>query len=93
MPGNLIGIIAPPLLVCYKKKYQLSRKETGNMGGMRGRVARLFLALVLGGLLWMQELAFNQRQSHAGPIFQSYTKAETAPDFSLENMQGKAPII
>jgi peroxiredoxin len=47
-------------------------------------------ALVLAGFFWAQSTELTWNQSAAGSIiFHAYVKPMPAPDFSLENLQGK----
>jgi peroxiredoxin len=48
------------------------------------------IALVCAGFLWAQSTELTWNQSSAGSmIFHAYAKPIPAPDFSLENIQGK----
>ena len=60
------------------------------MGNAWGRMARVVMALALAGVFWLQgvELSGIQNASAQGG-FQAFAKIQVAPDFSLENLQGK----
>lgn len=55
-----------------------------------GRTAKFLMALTCAGILWLQgaEFSWVQKASAQG-IFQAFAKPQVAPDFSLENLQGK----
>ena len=69
----------------------ISRKEgQREMRKTWGEMAKLVMALTCAGIFWLQgpELFWLQDASAQG-TFQAYTKPQGAPDFSLEDLQGK----
>jgi peroxiredoxin len=58
------------------------------------RALRFLVALVCASFLWAQSTEWTGSQiSAASSLFQVYAKPTPAPDFSLENLQGKAVDI
>jgi len=55
-----------------------------------GRMAKVVMALTCAGIFWLPgaEFFWVQKASAQG-IFQAFAKPQVAPDFSLENLQGK----
>jgi hypothetical protein len=55
-----------------------------------GKMTKFLMALTSAGMFWVQgsELSWVQDASAQG-FLQAYTKPQGAPDFSLENLQGK----
>jgi hypothetical protein len=60
---------------------------------MRGRwkkLAKFFAALICAGPLWLAGADFSSAPKASGQgVFQSYTKPQAAPDFSLPNLPEK----
>ena len=60
------------------------------MGNAWGRMARVLMALACAGIFWLQGADFSGVQNaSAQGGFQAFAKPQIAPDFSLENLQGK----
>ena len=55
-----------------------------------GRLARVVMALACAGIFWLQGAEFSEVQNASAQSgFQAFSKPQVAPDFSLENLQGK----
>ena len=55
-----------------------------------GRIARVVIALTCAGIFWLPGAEFSGVQNaSAQGIFQAFAKPQVAPNFSLENLQGK----
>lgn len=55
-----------------------------------GQMPKIMIALICACIFWVQGTEWKQDQSTAEQsIFHTYTKPSGAPDFSLENLQGK----
>ena len=55
-----------------------------------GRIARVVIALTCAGIFWLPGAEFSWvRNASAQGVFQAFAKPQVAPDFSLENLQGK----
>ena len=55
-----------------------------------GRTARVVMALAWAGIFWLQGAEFSGVQNaSAQGGFQALAKPQVAPDFSLEDLQGK----
>jgi cytochrome oxidase Cu insertion factor (SCO1/SenC/PrrC family) len=51
---------------------------------------RVVIALACAGIFWLQGAEFSGvPNASAQGIFQAFAKPQVAPDFSLENLQGK----
>jgi hypothetical protein len=65
----------------------------GGKAKMRGRwkrLAKIFVALTCAGPLWVAGADFSSVPKASGQsVFQSYTKPQAVPDFSIPNLQGK----
>jgi len=60
------------------------------MRGRWKRLARIFVALICAGPLWLAGVDISSVPTASGQgVFQSYTKPQAVPDFSLQNLQGK----
>jgi len=60
------------------------------MSNAWGRIARVVMALACAGIFWLQGAEFSGVQNaSAQGGFQAFAKPQVAPDFSLENLQGK----
>ncbi len=56
----------------------------------RRKFGRFFVGLICAGMLWAGGLDFSAMTDAFGQnVFQSYTKPQAAPDFSLSDLQGK----
>ena len=54
------------------------------------RLAKIFVAATCAGLFWVAGAGFSLAPEASGQgVFQSYTKPQAIPDFSLPNLQGK----
>ena len=54
------------------------------------RIARVVTALTCTGIFWLPGVEFSSVQNaSAESIFQAFAKPQVAPNFSLENLQGK----
>ena len=55
-----------------------------------GWIAKVVMALTCAGIFWFPgaEVSWVQNASAQG-VFQAFAKPQVAPDFSLENLQGK----
>ena len=54
------------------------------------RLAKIFAALTCSGILWVAGGDFSTVPEASGQgVFQSYTKPQTIPDFSIQNLQGE----
>ncbi|MBP1711872.1 MAG: thioredoxin family protein [Deltaproteobacteria bacterium] len=59
------------------------------MRGRCKRLGRIFVALTCAGALWSAGGDFSWVPKASGQnVFQSYTKPQTIPDFSVQNLQG-----
>jgi cytochrome oxidase Cu insertion factor (SCO1/SenC/PrrC family) len=55
-----------------------------------GKMAKFLMALTCAGIFWLPGAEFSWIQNASGQVtFQAYPKPQVAPDFSLENLQGK----
>ena len=53
-------------------------------------MTRVVLALACAGIFWLQGADFSGVQNASAQVgFQAFAKPQAAPDFSLENLQGK----
>lgn len=60
------------------------------MRGRWKRLAKSFVALTCAGTLWLAGADFSSVPKASGQgVFQSYSKPQAVPDFSLQNLQGK----
>jgi hypothetical protein len=60
------------------------------MRGRWKRLAKIFVALTCAGALWLGGADFSPAPKASGQsVFQSYTKPQAVPDFSIQNLQGK----
>jgi hypothetical protein len=55
-----------------------------------GRIAKVVMALTCAGIFWLTgaEVSWIPNASGQG-VFQAFAKPQAAPDFSLDNLQGK----
>ena len=55
-----------------------------------GRMARVMMPFACAGILWLLGAGFSGVQNASAQItLQAFAKPQVAPDFSLENLQGK----
>jgi len=55
-----------------------------------GRIAKFVMASTCASIFWLPGVEFSGVQNaSAQGVFQAFAKPQVAPDFSLENLQGK----
>jgi len=55
-----------------------------------GRTAKVAMALTCAGIFWLPGAEFaGVQKACAQGVFQAFAKPQVAPDFSLEDLQGK----
>jgi hypothetical protein len=56
----------------------------------RGKMAKISAVMICIAMIWLMGADFSWAPNASGQsIFQSYTKPQVAPDFSLPDLQGK----
>jgi peroxiredoxin len=64
------------------------------MRGRWKRLAKIFMASTCAGFFWVAGADISSVPTASGQsVFQSYTKPQPVPDFSLQNLQGKSVDI
>jgi hypothetical protein len=85
--GGEAGIV---FLLEGKGSIRYPERRIAKMRGSWKRLAKIFVALTCAGPLWLAGADFSPVPKASGQsVFQSYTKPQAVPDFSIPNLQGK----